>query len=157
MVDSEIAALDVHYWFIMNGLLNNPDTGYWQNVHRLAPTDEPFAEVNRKLKENWTTHKDALVAWMDKEMGDVARLGRKHNKPIGNTEGWGTVNWLDHPDMDWDLIKEAAEIGVELGRKHGYAFNCTSNFTHPQFPGLWADVAWHRRMTDRIKSGTINR
>lgn len=103
------------------------------------------------------THKDALVAWMDKEMGDVARLGRKYNKPIGNTEGWGTVNWLDHPDMYWDIIKESAEIGVKLGRKHGYAFNCTSNFTHPQFPGLWADVAWHRRMTDLIKSGTINR
>jgi hypothetical protein len=153
MADSKIAALDVHYWFIMNGLLNNPDTGYWQNVHSLAPTDEPFAEVNRKLKENWLTHKDKLTQWLDKEMADVASLGKKYNKPIGNTEGWGTVNWLDHPDMDWDIIKEAGLIGAKLGRKHGYSFNCSSNFTHPQFPGLWNDVQWHKKVTSIIRNG----
>jgi hypothetical protein len=29
--------------------------------------------------------------------------------------------------------------------------DCTSHFTHPQFSGLWADAAWHRRITDIIR------
>ena len=48
------------------------------------------------------------------------------------------------------LIEELLE---KTGQKHGYRFNCTSNFTHPQFPRLWRDAAWHRRVTDIIRHG----
>ena len=111
-----------------------------------------FSEINTKLKENWAKNKDVLVAWMADFMKGVAAKGRELGVPYGNTEGWGIINWLDHPALTWDIIKEAAEICARLGRKHGYRFNCTSNFTHPQFPRLWADVAWHKRVTAQIRS-----
>ena len=82
----------------------------------------------------------------------LATFDRQHGKPIGNTEGWGIINWLDHPSLRWDIIKEAAEICAGLGRKYGYRVNCTSNFTHPQFPHLWTDVAWHKRVTELIRN-----
>jgi len=150
MAPTNIAALDVHYWFIMNPLLGN-ETGYWKNIHTLADNDHEFPNVQAALLKNWTANKPKLVEWMDQQMGEVAALGKQHNKPFGNTEGWGTINWLDHPALTWDLIKEAAEICAKLGRKHGYHFNCTSNFTHPQFPRLWADVKWHQRFTAIIR------
>lgn len=81
--------------------------------------------------------------------GSAAR--RCHHKPVGNTEGWGIITWLDHPSLTWDIIKESAEICAGLGRKHGYGFNCTSDFTHPQFPRLWADIEWHKRVTSTIR------
>ena len=84
-------------------------------------------------------------------MAEVADLGRRYQKPVGNTEGWGTINWLDHPALTWDIIKEAGEICASLGAKHGYRFNCTSNFTHPQFPRLWNDIAWHQSLTAKIR------
>lgn len=152
MAPTKIAALDVHYWFVMNPLLGDHATGYWQNIHKLAETDDAFPKVQEALLKNWTTHKPKLVEWMDQQMAEVAALGHRHNKPIGNTEGWGIINWLDHPSLTWDIIKDAAEICAGLGHKHGYRFNCTSNFTHPQFPHLWADVAWHKRVTEKIRS-----
>lgn len=149
---SHCAAMDVHYWFIINNK-SFPCPLYWANIHELSANDQIFPKVQESLTKAWVEHKDDLVAWMDAEMGAVAAKGRQFNKPIGNTEGWGTINWLDHPALTWDVIKEAGEICARLGRKHGYRFNCTSNFTHPQFPRLWQDVAWHRRVTDIIRNG----
>ena len=150
MASSNIAALDAHYWFVMNPLLPEK-TGYWENIHNLADSDKEFPEVQAALLKNWTVHKPKLVEWMDQQMAEVAALGKQHHKPVGNTEGWGTINWLDHPALTWELIKESAEICATLGRKHGYRFNCTSNFTHPQFRRLWADVKWHQRVTAVIR------
>ena len=155
MAPTRVAALDVHYWFVMNPLL--PDqTGYWENIHGLADNDLQFPKVQSALLKNWTTHKAKLVEWMDHNMAEVADLGRRYQKPVGNTEGWGTINWLDHPALSWDIIKESGEICAGLGAKHGYRFNCTSNFTHPQFARLWKDIAWHKRLTTTIRSGSVH-
>ena len=84
-------------------------------------------------------------------MAEVAELRRRYHKPVGNTEGWGMFNGLDHPALNWEIIKEAGMICAELGQKRGYRFNCTSSFTHPQFPRLWDDVAWHKVLTAKIR------
>ena len=133
MATTKIAALDAHYWFVMNPLLS-AKTGYWENIHRLADSDAGFPKVQEALVKNWTAHKPKLIEWMDQQMAEVAALGRQHNKPFGNTEGWGTINWLDHPALSWDIIKEAGEICASLGRKHGYRFNCTSQLHPPAVP-----------------------
>jgi len=93
---------------------------------------------------------------LDHNIAEVADLGRRYHKPVGNTEGWGTINWLDHPALSWDIIKQSGEICAGLGAKHGYRFNCTSNFTHPQFPRLWNDIAWHKRLTATIRSASVH-
>jgi hypothetical protein len=150
MAPTNMAALDVHCWLILNALLVDK-TGYWENIHSLADSDTEFPKVQAALMKNWATHKPKLIEWLDQQMEEVAALGKRHDKPVGNTEGWGPVNWLDHPALTWDLTREAAEICAVLGRKHDYRFNCTSNFTHPQFPRLWADVKWHQRVTATIR------
>jgi hypothetical protein len=42
---------------------------------------------------------------------------------------------------------------VPLAVKHGYKFICTSNFTCPQFEGMWEDVGWHQSLTNIIRAG----
>lgn len=152
MSPSRTAAIDLHDWFVMDSLLTN-GTGYWENIHSMAANDLQFAHVQETLMKNWNAHKAALVENMDKHMANVAAVGKKYGKPLGNTEGWGPINWMDHPALNWDLAKEAGEICSKLARKHGYRFICTSNFTHPQFPRLWADVTWHQRLTSIIRNG----
>ena len=93
---------------------------YWQNIHTLAASDQQFPQVQEVILKNWRTHKTELVNWMDAQMGEVSEMGRKSNKPVGNTEGWGLINWLDHPALSWEVIQEASEICARLGRKHGY-------------------------------------
>ena len=63
----------------------------------LAASDQQFPQVQEVILKNWRTHKTELVNWMDAQMGEVSEMGRKSNKPVGNTEGWGLINWLDHP------------------------------------------------------------
>ncbi len=147
---TEYGVLDMHCWMIMNEKLGK-DTGYWEHIHGLADNDSKFKDISSKLLENWKVNRGDLTAWLDEEMGKVATKARALGVPCGNTEGWGLINWLDHPALGWDIIKESAEIAAELGRKHDYRFNCTSNFTHPQFPGYWDDVKWHRRVTKIIR------
>ena len=50
-------------------------------------------------------------------------------------------------------IKQAGEIGARLGAKYGYAFNCTSNFSQPNFGGMWEDIEYHKRVTGIIRAG----
>ncbi len=144
-------ALDIHLWFVYNKKFSR-NTQYFQKIHTLK-NDTKFKECYEAIKEYWSLHKSDLVTWMDKQIERRAQKAKNQNVPCGNTEGWGAVFWMDHPHLDWDWIKETGEIGAQLGAKHGYKFNCTSNFTHPQFKGIWQDIAWHQRVTKIIKNG----
>jgi len=88
---------------------------------------------------------------MDEELGKRETAAKKYGMVCGNTEGWGPINWYEHPLMSWDFTKEAGEICVELALKHHFKFICTSNFTHPQFKTIWDDIKWHKKLTSRIR------
>lgn len=148
---SRFAALDLHIWFVHNRAFSL-ETGYFRDIHPHA-NDLAFAPCFKKLTAYWQRHKPELTGWMDSEMWEVAARGSELGIPVGNTEGWGPICWMDHPELTWDFVKASGELCVELAVKHGYSFICTSNFTHPQFPGIWNDVEWHQRLTACIRNG----
>lgn len=148
---SEFDLLDSHVWFVHNGLLSH-STGYWE---MMGDNDMAYAKIYKAMKEKWAQKKGELIKWMDGRIGLAAEYGRKFNIPVGNTEGWGPIGWMDNPNLDWDWVKETAEICAELGAKHNYMFNCTSNFIHPQFPGYWKDVKWHRKVNSVIRKESV--
>ena len=54
-------------------------------------------------------------------------------------------------------IKDLCALGVEHAAGTGrWIAMATSNFCGPQFVGMWRDVAWHRRLTDMIKSAPVD-
>lgn len=146
---SGFGALDMHVW-----LVHHPScfkaTGYLEDIHPLK-TDARFVPCQEAMRRWWKTERNEVIEWMDAQLAEVAATGIKHGIPCGNTEGWGPINWTEHSALPWDFVKEAGEICVGLARKHDYKFICTSNFTHPQFPGIWRDIAWHQQLTDAIK------
>jgi hypothetical protein len=146
VIKTNFDAIDNHIWFQHEGSIPGPDIIGGRKV------EHDFRKVYAGLKTYWKENKQALVDWMDAQISMVAGDARSHGVVCGNTEGWGSVLWLDHPEIDWKWIKESAEICVDLALKHEeYRFLCTSNFTHPHFQGMWEDVKWHRRITSRIK------
>ena len=77
-------------------------------------------------------------------------------KPLVTTECWGIVDYKDWPLLDWGWVKELCGVGVETASATGrWAAMATSNFCGPQFVGMWRDVAWHRRWTERIHAGRL--
>ncbi len=145
---SHFDALDYHVWFEHSGKIPG------LNDIRSRKQDVDYNEINDGLIEYWSENKNSLIKWMDGKISDIANAAAKNNIACGNTEGWGPIFWYDHPELDWKWVKESADICVDMALKHdNYKFICTSNFTHPQFKGMWDDIMWHRQITNRIKQG----
>ena len=86
----------------------------------------------------------------------LAVVARRAGKPLATTECWAIVDYKDWPLQPWDWVKEVCAVGTLRAASTGqWAAIATSNFTGPQFVGMWRDVAWHRRMTDAIKSAPM--
>ncbi|MBP3648138.1 MAG: hypothetical protein J6K55_17170 [Clostridia bacterium] len=169
---SEWDVLDMHMWVDMAPCKILDGTGYEDHIARFGdpdriylnptsihytgnakriPGDFYLESVNEKVHKAWKKHRNECVEWLDQQMELVQTVGRKFGIPVGNTEGWGSVIWLEHPMLEWDFVKEAGMIAAELGAKHGYLFNCQSNFCEPQYLRLWRDVDYHRQVTSLIR------
>ncbi len=85
-----------------------------------------------------------------------ARVARACRRPLVTTECWAIVNYRDWPGLDWGWVKELCEFGIDAALQTGcWAGLATSNFCGPQFAGMWRDVAWHQRLTARIRSADV--
>lgn len=145
----DLAAMDVldaHIWFGQIPYLHRLKMG---EVQDLSP--EQVRKRYGEYKQLWNDNRQELIRWMDERMGEYARMARANQAVLGNTEGWGNVGWDDIPPLDWEFIKESADLCVDMALKHNYQFICTSNFTHPHFKRLWADVGWHKHITGKIR------
>jgi len=142
------AALDYHIWFHHN----RDFMALVGDAGRLNLDRDLWADFNKMLSY-FNQNKILLINWMEGRISAVAQKARENGHVCGNTEGWGPIFWFDHPDISWDWVKESAEICIDLAKKHEeYKFICTSNFTQPQFTGIWDDIKWHKKMTQQIKS-----
>lgn len=143
---SKFSALDYHIWFAHYNTI--------PGLNEIGSRDQTL-ELNliyNNLLRYWNENKEALVQWMDNRLKMISETAAKQGIPCGNTEGWGPISWFDHPELDWKWVKTSAEICIDLALHHdNYKFLCTSNFTHPQFRGIWNDMEWHQKMTSRIK------
>jgi len=82
---------------------------------------------------------------------------KPHRLPLITTEGWAVVDYKDWPLLHWDWVKELCRLGVETAAGTGqWLAIATSNFSGPQFSGMWRDVRWHRELTDLIRRSTIS-
>ncbi len=143
------SALDFHVWFHHNSTIGK----YIDAAANTGNIDRDIRADYANLITCWKENKGNLVSWIDQMITLIAQKARNNKIVCGNTEGWGPIGWYDHPDLSWDWVKESAEICVDLAKKHDeYKFICSSNFTHPQFKGLWEDIKWHQKITQIIKS-----
>ncbi len=145
---SNFGALDYHVWFA--------HTGKIPGLNDISTRDLTLdlRKIYANLLDYWSENRNSLIEWIDGRITDISNTAAQNNIVCGNTEGWGPIFWFDHPELDWRWVKESADVCVDLALKHdNYKFICTSNFTHPQFKGIWEDVKWQNQITTRIKNG----
>ena len=145
---SQFDVLDIHQWMVYNQSFSQY-TGYFSNVHTLK-NDIQFKKTYRLMNEYWSSHTSELIKWLATSIIERRQVAIERNIPLGCTEGWGSVIWMNHPDLDWTFIKEVGLIAATLGTENQYSFNCSSNFTHPHFT-LWEDITWHKEVTSIIR------
>ena len=143
--------LELHIWMTQSsdfierigGNYNNFDySGYEAIAAKAGPTFRgEQAHWEMKLRER-------ILGW-----ADIARACRR---PLVTTECWAIVNYRDLPGLDWGWVKELCAYGVEEALRTGcWAGVATSNFCGPQFAGMWNDVAWHQRLTGKIRTAEV--
>ncbi len=126
---------------------------YAENA-RLIPADYHYDRTYAAALDAWRSRRTDWTEQFEQAIGRVMTAAQPHNLHVGQTEGWGMVNWLDHPLLDWDIHRETAEVATAIAARRGYTFTCSANFCHPHFLGFWDDVAWHRQITTTIRSST---
>ena len=145
----KLDTLDPHLWFAFH-----PELA--EKYHLGAAgrhNEQDLIQMDQELEADWQAKKDSYIQWMDEKITEMADLADKYGITVGNTEGWGMVGWKEYPSVGWEFIKRAAELSIEMCKKHPcYKYITTSNFTHPFFDSLWADVEWHKKVTDMIKN-----
>ncbi len=104
----------------------------------------------------WRSFKSYWENWLEKRMKAWAQLAQKNKLELFTTEGWGPINYRDfkpaQKSKEWGWVKEVCAFAVERAVELGWKGICTSNFTAPQFPGIWQDIKWHQKLTKIILS-----
>jgi hypothetical protein len=146
--------LEPHIW------MSHPETSDWNarvgyNFEKFDPVGFEHIVDNgyRIYKGGKSKYDAALIA----EIDNVAAWSRASGKPLITTECWAVVDYKDWPGLDWGWVKDLTAMGVAHAAAQGrWVAIATSNFCGPQFVGMWRDIAWHRRLTDLIKSSPID-
>ncbi|MEY9853196.1 hypothetical protein ABH923_002874 [Leifsonia sp. EB41] len=112
------------------------------------------------LDDVYWPHPERWHRRLGEEMARWAAVARAQNRSLWTTEGWSHILLDDFTSPlghhAWDYVKSVAEYAVPKALALGWEGVCTSNFAEPHFPELWADVEWHRTMTDLIRNHTAS-
>lgn len=111
----------------------------------------------KRMASLYPKHREEYIRMLEARIDFWAEWGEKNNLPLFTTEAWGPINYDDvapgGTGGEWDWVKDIAEHAVRMASERGWKGICTSNFCQPHFEGMWADVEWHKRMTDLILRG----
>ncbi|MFP5041113.1 cellulase-like family protein [Parasediminibacterium sp. JCM 36343] len=145
--------VEQHVWMasLNNGEFNNAVGINWDgfstgDLKSLAEKAEPLYKSKPEYWNNILTS----------SIKQLAADTQATKKPLITTECWGVVNYKDYPMLNWEWEKDLCELGVTTAAATGqWVAIGTSNFCGPQFKGMWADVAWHKKLTGIIKNAPI--
>lgn len=151
--DQDVSMLDFlepHIW------MNNPSCSSFNAEIGYSFRGREFQNFILRARPHYLANKErfdaALTEWIDK----AAEWSQQTGKPLVTTEAWAVVNYRDWPMANWDWVMDVCAEGVEQAAATGrWTAICTSNFCGPQYHGMWRDIAWHRRLTDIIKSSPL--
>ena len=92
---------------------------------------------------------------LDPLMRQWSTWAAQHRLPLVTTEAWGPVNYTD-TDLgigidEWAWVRTLTEHAVARAIAFGWQGICTTNFCQPHHRGMWAEVGWHRELTDEIR------
>ncbi len=139
--------LEPHIWMAQA-------SDYYERFDYDYPTQglRGYRMLQQHAKPLFSAERDHWRAELARLIHETAQLSVELDRPVATTECWALVEWRDLPGLDWALIKELCELGVQTAAETGrWAAIATSNFCEPQFVGMWRDVAWHRELTSLIK------
>lgn len=146
--------LEPHIW-----MANEVTSGYHKaidyNYERFDPIG--FDNIVKNGRREYESRKEHYDTLLFNQIDEIADWSRASQLGLVTTECWALVDYKDWPGLEWDWIMDlnarAVEYAASTGRWIGIS---TSNFCGPQFVEMWRNVEWHRRLTDVIKTSSLD-
>jgi len=146
--------LEPHIW-----MANEVTSGYHKAINYNYERFDPigFDNIVKNGRREYESRKEHYDTLLFNQIDEIADWSRASQLGLVTTECWALVDYKDWPGLEWDWIMDlnarAVEYAASTGRWLGIS---TSNFCGPQFIEMWRDVAWHRRLTDIIKTSSLD-
>ena len=143
--------LEIHVWMANFSNFEKDLDYHWEPHNNLEYNKIQKAEkLYREEEKYW---KKRLL----KGINFCRQISENIELPLITTEAWGPITYKDWPMLDWEWVKEICAYGVRKAcQTKRWASMCTSNFSGPQFKGMWQDIEWHRELTDMIHTSEVN-
>ena len=116
--------------------------------------------VKDRGARNYRDYAGRIAATMDtvgpmlaKEMRNQIAFAKKWSEeiaaPVTTTEAWGPWWNMDHPDLDWNWLRDWCEQCMALAAENRFWGVTPWNYSHPYWKN-WSDVSWYRKVNKRF-------
>lgn len=146
--------IEHHIW--MTKLNNNEFYSLVGQAQNGRYSEEPYHLLSKNALRIYNERPEYWKELLKNSIHELAKACKEAGKPLITTECWGIIDYKDYPLLPWDWVKELCELGVKTAcETRQWISIATSNFAGPQFAGMWKDIAWHKKLTEKIKSQEI--
>jgi hypothetical protein len=131
--------LEVHCW--IHGPRFDNRTGF--NQLKKDRGDHDYKDYQKRVDATMKMMRPMLMQEMRNRMAFLCDWGREIAAPVVTTEAWGPWWHMDHPDLDWDFLRDWCAECMGIAGGYGFWGATPWNFAHPYWDN-WPDVEWYR-------------
>jgi hypothetical protein len=137
--------LELHLWIHSPRFDNR--TGFNTLPKDRGPHD--YKDYAARLRKTMASVRPMLVQEMHNRLAQAMDWSREIAAPLVTTEAWGPWWHMDHPDLDWQWLKDWCEMSMGLAGQYGLWGSTPWNYAHPYWKN-WSEVAWYRRVNEKF-------
>jgi hypothetical protein len=147
-VPLELDCLDVHFYADADPRWVQR-TKFHEHMPDLSKRSDWHADFSDRCRKTAAAMAPMLRQRQRAKLMRFAHWSAERGMPLTTTESWASWYMFDSPDLDWGWLLDWAEWSVEDAIDAGMWGWTPHNYVQPHFAN-WADVRWHRRLTDRF-------
>ena len=137
--------LELHFWIHSPRFSNR--TGFGALTKDRGQRD--YKDYAARLRKTMASMRPMLMQEMHNRLAFATGWARDIAAPIVTTEAWGPWWHMDHPDLDWQWLKDWCEESMDLAGQYGFWGATPWNYSHPYWK-TWSDVTWYRRVNEKF-------
>jgi len=137
--------LELHLWILSPRF--NHRTGFQSLKKDRAEKD--YKDYAVRVRKTLDAIRPMLLQEMHNKLAFATEWGREIAAPVVTTEAWGPWWHMDHPDLEWQWLKDWCEECMGLAGQYGFWGTTPWNYAHPYWRS-WTDVEWYRRVNGRF-------
>jgi hypothetical protein len=137
--------LELHFW--IHSPRFEARTGF--NSLTKDRGEHDYKDYMNRLTDSFNSMRPMFMQAMHNQMREAMEWSREIAAPLVTTESWGPWWHMDHPDLQWDWLRDWCEECMAAAPDYDFWGITPWNYSHPYWAN-WSDVAWYQRVNERF-------